>query len=108
MLAAVQPSARWERTRAVDGAFLAILPRSGRPGDRSSARPIHAVEPASDHRSLSGRPGRFYRGWTMTDRSPSPPATGELLITGALLSLYVGLRSGAWAVARLERAVPRR
>lgn len=31
------------------------------------------------------------------------PAAGELVITGALLSLYVGLRSGAWAVGRLER-----
>jgi hypothetical protein len=44
--------------------------------------------------------------------SPSPtsaPHAGELLLTGALLSLYVGLRSGAWAVGRLERAVaPRR
>jgi hypothetical protein len=28
-----------------------------------------------------------------------------LLITSALLSLYLGLRSGAWAVGRLERAV---
>jgi hypothetical protein len=37
------------------------------------------------------------------------PPTGELLITGALLSLYVGLRGSAWAVGRLERAVaPRR
>jgi len=37
------------------------------------------------------------------------PATGELLLTSALLSLYVGLRGGAWAVGRLERAVaPRR
>jgi hypothetical protein len=35
----------------------------------------------------------------------APPPTGELLITSALLSLYVGLRSGAWAVGRLERAV---
>jgi hypothetical protein len=35
------------------------------------------------------------------------PDAGELLITGALLSLYVGLRSGAWAVGRLERAVSR-
>jgi hypothetical protein len=33
----------------------------------------------------------------------APPPTGELLITSALLSLYVGLRSGAWAVGRLER-----
>jgi hypothetical protein len=32
----------------------------------------------------------------------TPPA-GELVITSALLSLYVGLRSGAWAVGRLER-----
>jgi hypothetical protein len=31
------------------------------------------------------------------------PAAGELVITSALLSLYVGLRSSAWAVARLER-----
>ena len=38
----------------------------------------------------------------------APPPTGELLLTGALLSIYVGLRSGAWAVGRLERAVPRR
>ena len=37
------------------------------------------------------------------------PQTGELLITSALLSLYVGLRGSAWAVGRLERAVaPRR
>jgi hypothetical protein len=37
------------------------------------------------------------------------PPTGELLITSALLSLYVGLRGSAWAVGRLERAVvPRR
>ena len=28
---------------------------------------------------------------------------GELLLTGALLSLYVGLRGGAWAVGTLER-----
>jgi hypothetical protein len=40
---------------------------------------------------------------------PTAPATGELLLTGALLSLYVGLRGSAWAVGRLERAVtPRR
>jgi hypothetical protein len=38
------------------------------------------------------------------DRQTSPPA-GELLLTGALLSLYVSLRGGAWAVRRLERAV---
>ena len=39
----------------------------------------------------------------------SAPQTGELLITGALLSIYVGLRGSAWAVGRLERAVtPRR
>ena len=31
------------------------------------------------------------------------PAPGELVITSALLSLYVGLRSSAWAVGRLER-----
>jgi hypothetical protein len=33
----------------------------------------------------------------------APPPPGELVLTGALLSLYVGLRSGAWAVGRLER-----
>jgi hypothetical protein len=38
----------------------------------------------------------------------SPPPTGELLLTGALLSLYVGLRGSAWAIARLERAVAAR
>ena len=32
-----------------------------------------------------------------------PPPAGELLLTGALLSLYVGLRGGAWAVGTLER-----
>jgi hypothetical protein len=45
------------------------------------------------------------------DRLPAntqPPAAGELLLQGALLSLYVGLRSGAWAVGTLERAVGRR
>ena len=45
------------------------------------------------------------------DRLPpntQPPAAGELLLQGALLSLYVGLRSGAWAVGTLERAVGRR
>jgi len=43
-----------------------------------------------------------------TSADTAPP-TGELLITGALLSLYVGLRGSAWAVGRLERAVaPRR
>jgi hypothetical protein len=31
----------------------------------------------------------------------------ELLVTGALLSLYAGLRGGAWAVGALERAVTR-
>ena len=41
------------------------------------------------------------------DRTAPPPA-GELLLTGALLSLYVGLRSGAWAVGTLERIAPRR
>jgi hypothetical protein len=40
------------------------------------------------------------------DRKNTPEA-GELIITGALLSLYMGLRSGAWAVGRLERAVGR-
>jgi hypothetical protein len=35
----------------------------------------------------------------------SPPPAGELLITGALLSLYLGLRSGAFVVGRLERVV---
>jgi hypothetical protein len=39
--------------------------------------------------------------------SRNTPDAGELLITGALLSLYVGLRGGAWAVSRLERAVSR-
>jgi hypothetical protein len=29
----------------------------------------------------------------------------ELLITGALLSLYAGLRGSAWAVGALERAM---
>ena len=38
------------------------------------------------------------------DRNAPPPA-GELLLTGALLSLYVGLRGGAWAVGTLERRV---
>jgi hypothetical protein len=39
----------------------------------------------------------------------APPPAGELLLTGALLSLYVGLRGGAWAVGTLERrVVPRR
>jgi hypothetical protein len=45
------------------------------------------------------------------DRLPpntQPPAAGELLLQGALLSLYVGLRSSAWAVGTLERAVGRR
>jgi hypothetical protein len=45
------------------------------------------------------------------DRRPdiTAPPTGELLVQSALLSLLVGLRSGAWAVGRLERAVaPRR
>ena len=41
------------------------------------------------------------------DQTARPPA-GELLLTGALLSLYVGLRSGAWAVGTLARRVPRR
>jgi hypothetical protein len=36
------------------------------------------------------------------DRTATPQP-GELVITGALLSLYVGLRSSAWAVGRLER-----
>jgi len=38
----------------------------------------------------------------------SPPPTGELLLTGALLSLYVGLRGSAWTIARLERVVATR
>ena len=37
------------------------------------------------------------------DRRTLPPPTGELLLTGALFSIYVGLRSSAWAVGRLER-----
>jgi len=32
-----------------------------------------------------------------------PPPRAELLLTGALFSLYVGLRGSAWAVGRLER-----
>ena len=41
------------------------------------------------------------------DQTARPPA-GELLLTGALLSLYVGLRGSAWAVGTIERRVPRR
>jgi hypothetical protein len=37
----------------------------------------------------------------------APPPPGELLLTGALLSLYVGLRGGAWAVGTLERGIAR-
>jgi hypothetical protein len=37
----------------------------------------------------------------------APPPAGELLLTGALLSLYVGLRGGAWAVGTLERGIAR-
>jgi hypothetical protein len=45
----------------------------------------------------------------MAPSSSTAPPTGELLLTGALFSLYVGLRGSAWAVGRLERAVtPRR
>ena len=40
------------------------------------------------------------------DRTAPPPA-GELLLTGALLSLYVSLRGGAWAVGTLERGINR-
>lgn len=65
---------------------------------------IRVVGAASDRRSLSGPRREAYRRRTMP-RTSSPPPTGELILTGALLSLYVGLRSGAWAVARLERAV---
>lgn len=36
-------------------------------------------------------------------RSRTDPA--ELLLAGALLSLYAGLRGSAWAVGALERAV---
>jgi hypothetical protein len=51
---------------------------------------------------------RTFRTMDRTLHDNAPP-TGELLITGALLSLYVGLRGGAWAVGQLERAVtPRR
>jgi hypothetical protein len=45
--------------------------------------------------------GGAIRSVSTMDRTPPP--TGELLLTGALLSLYVGLRSSAWAVGRLER-----
>jgi hypothetical protein len=42
------------------------------------------------------------------DQTARPPA-GELLLHGALLSLYVGLRGSAWAVGTLERrVVPKR
>ena len=39
------------------------------------------------------------------DRFPAneQPAAGELLLQGALLSLYVSLRTSVWAVGRLER-----
>ena len=37
------------------------------------------------------------------DRRRTDPA--ELVLTGALLSLYAGLRGSAWAVGALERAV---
>jgi hypothetical protein len=52
-------------------------------------------------RGTSGARARR-RSFTTMDRTTHPP-TGELLLTGALLSLYVGLRSSAWAVGRLER-----
>jgi hypothetical protein len=35
------------------------------------------------------------------------PAAGELLIQGALLSLSMSLRTGMWAVGRLERVARR-
>ena len=54
------------------------------------------VETAFDRWSLSRRAGGSYRRRTMTDRSPSPPATGELLITGALLSLVSLHRLAPW------------
>jgi hypothetical protein len=40
---------------------------------------------------------------TVATMDRTTPAPGELVITSALLSLYVGLRSSAWAVGRLER-----
>jgi hypothetical protein len=36
---------------------------------------------------------------------PRRTDAAELLVTGALLSLYAGLRGSAWAVGALERAV---
>ena len=85
----------------------AISTFCGPPGRLPSmlAADVHVVDPAFDRRSLSGAWHAAYGRRTMPGPS-SPPPTGELLLTGALLSLYVGLRSGAWAVARLERAVP--
>lgn len=43
------------------------------------------------------------------DRYPpnEQPAAGELLLQGALLSLYATLRTGVWAVGRLERVARR-
>ena len=35
------------------------------------------------------------------------PAAGELLLQGALLSIYVSLRTGVWAVGTLERVARR-
>ena len=53
--------------------------------------------------------GGYLRGMASSSPPTSAPPAGELLLTSALLSLYVGLRGGAWAVGRLERAVaPRR
>ena len=49
-----------------------------------------------------------YRAGHGTPPPHPPPAAGELLLTGALLSLYVGLRGGAWAVGTLERGSPAR
>ena len=66
----------------------------------------HAVDGLRSDRRLRTRAVSAARvavrgAWTVA----APIAAELLLITGALLSLYVGLRGGAWAVGALERAV---
>ena len=57
------------------------------------------VEAGSDARSWL----RLAGGRTLGAMDRTTPPPGELVVTSALLSLYVGLRSSAWAVGRLER-----
>ena len=75
------------------------------------ARPAEPVDRTAGPVKIRPPVGRGTPRAPVPSRRMDPPPRSprrRAPLTGALLSLYVGLRGGAWAVGALERAVARR